>query len=150
MKIYFATDHRGFTIARELDLWMKEKGYIPKWLGPDKLTPGDDYADYAKDVAYRVAQKISFGEEARGILLCGSGVGMDIAANRIKGIRCGLGISEGQIRAARADDDINILTIAADFVDLETAKRMVQAFLETPFKNEEKYKRRIEKIEQPL
>lgn len=143
MKIYIATDHRGFHLAEKLYPWIQEQGISVVHIGPEERVSGDDYADYAKDVA----QKISQDKESRGILLCGSGVGMDITANRAKGVRSGLGISEEQVTAGRADDNINILTIAADYIDLETAKKMVTAFLETPFKSEEKYTRRIEKID---
>lgn len=143
MKIFFATDHRGFLLAMKLYSWMESQGLPVVRISPEELVPQDDYTDYAK----RVALEISTDQEARGILFCGSGVGMDIAANRKKGVRSGLGISEDQVRAARADDDINILTIAADYTNFELAKKMIEIFLQTPFKNEEKYTRRIEKIE---
>lgn len=149
MKLFIGADHRGFGLKEELKPWMIEHAPGGVDVGAFQLTPGDDYVDYASDVAKRISQIIENGHtDAAGIVFCGSGVGVDISANKIKGIRCGLGFSEEQVRAAKADDNINMLAIPADYVDSEKAKRMIQAFLETPFKHEEKYERRIEKIEE--
>lgn len=147
MKVYVGADHRGFTLAEELLVWLMENNVAVVNVGPSKRIPTDDYVDYAQDVAKRVAQVIGFGhDDTRGIVVCGSGVGVDITANKIKGIRCGLGFSVEQVKNARADDDINILALASDFVNEAQAKEIVKAFLETPFSREERHKRRIEKI----
>ena len=78
--------------------------------------------------------------------MCGSGVGVDIVANKISGIRCGLGINPEQVKSAREDDDINVLALAADHTTEKQAKEMIKIFLETPFSGEERHKRRLEKI----
>ena len=83
----------------------------------------------------------------RGILLCGSGVGVDIVANKFKHIRSGLAVDPEQIEKARMDDDINVLSIPADYIDEENAKLIIKLFLETPFSKEEKKKRRLLEIE---
>lgn len=147
MKVFVGTDHRGFKLAEAIVFWMEENHISMNIAGAHTYDPNDDYVDYAVSVAKRIMQVKGYGhEDSVGIVFCGSGVGVDIVANKIKGIRCGLGFSEAQVRAARADDDINMLAIPADYLDEKTVKKLIQVFLETPFKNEEKYKRRIEKI----
>ncbi|OGY97402.1 MAG: hypothetical protein A2128_01585 [Candidatus Liptonbacteria bacterium GWC1_60_9] len=85
-------------------------------------------------------------EEHRGILLCGSGIGIAIAANKVKGIRASLVTSPELARAARNDEDLNVLSISADHTDEESAKRIIEAFLSTPFSAEERHHRRKDKI----
>jgi len=84
--------------------------------------------------------------EGRGILLCGSGVGVDVVANKLDGVRASIGKSPDQVRAGRKDDDMNILVIAADYTKEEEAKEMVKAFLETEFAKKERFVRRINEI----
>lgn len=144
--VFIGADHRGFKLAEELYLWLLDNRVSTKVVGAQKLDPDDDYVDYAKEVANVVANDIKLGRISRGIVLCGSGVGVDVVANKIKGIRCGLGISPAQVKEAREDDDINVLAIAADYTTEEQAKEMIKVFLETPFSNAERHKRRIEKI----
>ena len=147
MKVYLGADHRGFKLAEELFVWFAENNIAVVNAGPSEYNPHDDYVDYAAEVAKRVSQVVGYGhEDTRGIVICGSGVGVDIAANKIKGVRCGLGFSVEQVLSARKDDDINILALAADFIDEKQAKEIVKVFLETPFSGEERHKRRIEKI----
>lgn len=143
MIIYLGADHRGFPLKEVLKSFLSERGYTVQDLGAAQVNPTDDYVDYAKMVGEFVAQN----NEAFGIVVCGSGVGVDMAANKIAGIRAGLGFSKEEIQAARADDNINVLALPADFVTEEQAKEITSVFLETPFKNEEKYTRRIEKLE---
>lgn len=146
MKVYLGTDHRGFKLAEEIHLWLMENNIAEENLGADHFDENDDYVDYAQKVADKVSQELKQGLQTRGILICGSGVGICIASNKVKGIRCGLGFTIEQVRLARSDDDINILALAADFTDHEYTKKMIKIFLETPFSGEEKYKRRIDKI----
>jgi RpiB/LacA/LacB family sugar-phosphate isomerase len=92
-------------------------------------------------------QRNGRAENRKGILICGSGVGVCIAANRVKGVRCGLGLNKKQVVDARRHDDMNVLALAADYVSFEEARGMVEAFLKTEFDGEEKHKRRIEKLD---
>ena len=85
-------------------------------------------------------------ERSRGILLCGSGVGMDIAANKVRNARAALMISADQVYSARHDDDANILVIAADVISEIDAKKAMEVFLNTPFGGDEKYMRRLTKV----
>jgi ribose 5-phosphate isomerase B len=103
----------------------------------------DDYPVFAKAVALTIVEK----KAEKGILFCGSGVGMSIVANKFPTIRAGLGFTPAQVTAVRHDDDINILVIPVDFVDGETIDAMVDAFLHTDFSSEEKYTRRIKQID---
>lgn len=142
MKVFIGADHRGFTLKEDLKPWLEEKGVELVDVGAPALTDGDDYVDFAEAVGKQVAADPS----SRGIVLCGSGVGVDMVANKIHGIRSGLGISEEQITAARADDDINVLAVASDYTTPEKVKSMITRFLETPFTREERYVRRIERM----
>lgn len=143
MIVYLAADHRGFVLKEELKLWLIDSGVAGEDLGADSPDPADDYPMFARRVAEAVLREQKNGEEARGIVICGSGVGVDIVANRYHGIRCGLGFTKPQVVAARRDDDINVLALAADFIDLTQAKVLIKAFLETTFSQDERYIRRI-------
>ena len=105
---------------------------------------GDDYPDYAAAVARKVSE--AGPGEARGILICRSGAGVDIVANKFRGVRSFLAISTDHVYQVRHDDDANVLSIAADFTDEATVPKLVQVFLSTPFAKEEKYTRRLNKI----
>ncbi|MBI2034766.1 MAG: RpiB/LacA/LacB family sugar-phosphate isomerase [Candidatus Levybacteria bacterium] len=142
MKVYIGSDHRGFKLAQSLEKWLKKQGFIVTNVGAKKLDPNDDYVDYA----VAVARKIGGSDDSRGVVVCGSGVGVDIAANKVKGVRCGLGFSEKQVTAIRHDDNINVLALAADFLTVEQAQKLVTVFLQTPFSGEERHRRRIGKI----
>ncbi len=123
--------------------YLKELQYDFEDLGALQLDPADDYPDYAYAVAKKVAEN---PQENRGILICGSGVGADVAANKVRGVRSALCLSAKQAQASRNDDDANILTLASDFVSEAGAKEIVKAWLETPFGGHDRYIRRIEKI----
>jgi ribose 5-phosphate isomerase B len=141
--IYIAADHRGLEIKAKIEEWLKGRGFEFEDLGAYKLDPWDDYVDYAIDTAQRVAEN---PENNRGIIICKSGVGMSIAANKVKKIRCGLGFSPDQVHEARKDDNINVLALAADSVEEAGAIDLVEMFLETDFVKSDSYLRRIEKI----
>jgi len=146
MKVYIGSDHRGFELKKTLLSWLLENNFTAEDKGPHEYVKTDDYVDYASSVAEAVTKDIQKGEDAKGIVICGSGFGVDFTANKIKGIRCGIGFGKAQVEHGRTNDDINVLALAAMFTDAETAKQMVKIFLETPFSNEERHVRRIEKI----
>lgn len=145
MVIYLGADHRGFNLKGTLKDFLHEGGYEVVDLGNSTYDEKDDYPDFAVKVAEKVSRS---PETSRGILICGSGVGVDVAANKFKNVRSALGITSDQIYAARHDDDVNILSLAADYVGPEDVKKIVQVFLSTPFSAEERFSRRIEKISQ--
>lgn len=133
-------------MKEELKPWLIQQGHEVVDVGASLLTLGDDYMDYARRVADSVSTEKLQEQGGRGVLICGSGVGMDIVANRFTGIRCGLALSVDQVKAARHEDDINVLALAADYTDVTAAKEMVKVFLETEFSGEERYRRRIQKL----
>lgn len=141
--IYLGADHRGYNLKETLVAYLKELNYEFNDLGALELNPDDDYPDFTLAVAQKVAES---PEENRGILICGSGVGVDIAANKIKGIRSALCFDEAQARASRNDDNTNVLSLSSDFTTEEKAKEIVKTWLQTPYAKLEKYERRINKI----
>ena len=104
----------------------------------------DDYTDFAKSVAEKISAN---PDKDKGILICGSGVGVDIVANKFKGVRSALADDAATARQSRAHDNTNVLSIPADEVSAKLAEEIIIAWLNTPFSNKEKYERRIDKIE---
>ena len=139
--IFIGADHRGFELKAKINKWLAGRGYEFEDVGAFEYDHEDDYADYAILVAERVAER-----NKRGVVICGSGVGVDIAANKVKGVRCGLGWEEDQVHAARKEDNINVLALAADNIDEKKAMKLVETFLETEFVETDRYLRRVEKI----
>lgn len=148
MKVYIGADHRGFNLKEELKIWLMENGITGEDLGADKLDPNDDYPIFAEKVARSVSVDLEKNLKSQGIVICGSGVGVDIVANKFKHIRSGLAVNPEQVKKARADDDINILAIPSDYVDDKIIKQIVKLFLETPFSKEDRKIRRLREIEE--
>lgn len=144
MPIFIGADHRGFELKNKLIEYLQERNIRIEDMGNYQLDPLDDYPDFAKKVTQAVLQSPG---ESLGIVLCGSGVGVCVAANKVSGILCGLGFDEEQIRHAREDDHINVLSLPSDYVDFEKAKQIIDAFISSKPKTEEKYLRRIKKLE---
>jgi ribose 5-phosphate isomerase B len=142
MTIYLGADHRGFSLKEQIKVWLQQQGQQVVDCGNTQLDPEDDYPQYAFAVAEQVADNI----QGRGIVFCGSGVGVDIAANKVPGVRSAVGLSPTMVQAARRDDDINVLAIAADITDEKTTQQLVTSFLATPFRQEERYARRLTEI----
>ncbi len=144
MKLYIGADHRGFALKESLKSSLRRDGHNVVDCGNSHFNPEDDFVDFS----VHVAKKILEDSQARGILLCGSGAGVCIAANRFKGIRCGVGVSEKQVKNMTHDDAINILALAADEIDEFQAEAMIRVFLQTIPSAEEKYVRRITKLDE--
>ncbi len=143
--LYIGSDHRGYDLKEEIKKYLDGLKMKYEDLGAPSLDPVDDYPDYAQKVATRVAQA---PEEHRGILFCGSGVGVSIVANKFDGIRAALAWNEKVAKSSRIDDNANILSLPADDLPAEEAKKIVRLWLETPFAREERHYRRIKKIEE--
>jgi len=143
MDIYIAADHNGFEIKNNLVAWLTAEGHSVTDMGPTTYDKDDDYPDFGIKVARAVAE-----DPARryGVLLCGSGVGMAVAANKVKGIRASLIHDPAIVEAAQRDDDINVLALGADYISLERAKKVINKWLTTKFSGEERHVRRIGKI----
>ncbi|MEK7658069.1 MAG: RpiB/LacA/LacB family sugar-phosphate isomerase [Patescibacteria group bacterium] len=143
MLIYIGADHRGFHLKEFVKKFLKESGREVVDVGNAEYNENDDYPDFAKAAAKAVSENL---ENRRGIVICGSGVGVDIVANKFDGIRSALANNVRQAILSRKDDDANVLALAAEFINEEEAKKILTAWLETPFSKEEKYKRRLAKI----
>ncbi|MEK7479585.1 MAG: RpiB/LacA/LacB family sugar-phosphate isomerase [Patescibacteria group bacterium] len=143
MVIYIAADHRGFALKEEIKTFIQGLGYSVYDLGNTTLDPADDYPDFASAVAGKVSNDY---ENARGIVICGSGVGVDVVANKFPRVRSSLVMTPDQAFDARNDDDANILALPADYVRVDDVKRILTTWLGTPFANEERHRRRRDKI----
>lgn len=141
--IYIGADHRGYKLKEVIKVYLKELNFEFEDLGAFEIKLDDDYPDYAILVAKKISQN---PKENRGILICGSGVGVDIVANKFKGVRSALLFDEKQARMSRNDDNTNVLAFAADFTPENLAKEILKIWLETPFSRLERHARRLLKI----
>ncbi|MBP6668001.1 MAG: ribose 5-phosphate isomerase B [Gemmatimonadales bacterium] len=139
--IPIGADHAGFALKERLKQELAALGYAPLDLGTHSAD-STDYPDYAHPVAARVER----GEVARGILLCGTGLGMAYAANRHQGVRAAVAWTPDVARLARAHNDANILVLPARFVSEQDGIDILRAWLDTPFEGG-RHQRRVEKIE---
>jgi ribose 5-phosphate isomerase B len=158
MTIYIGADHRGFELKESLKKYLIEDNYQVVDLGNDHYDANDDYPDFASAVAQKISEKStelrgignnaegSGKEEVRGILICRSGVGVDIVANKFKGVRSALVTDVNQAELVRKDDDTNVLSLASELVNEEQAEKIVDVWLKTQFSGAEKDMRRISKI----
>jgi ribose 5-phosphate isomerase B len=141
MKIAIAADHAGFSLKQTLRDALRVQGHEVTDFGTDN-DESTDYPDYAGAVARNVAE----GGSERGILVCSSGVGMSIAANKIAGVRAALGTVPEEVRVTRQHNDANVLTLGARFTTPEEAKTLVDIFLNTEFDGGARHVRRLAKI----
>ncbi len=143
MKIFIASDHAGLAAKDELKQALNAEFELID-LGPAEFDPADDYPVYAK----KVAEAVSADARARGILVCGSGQGMAIAANKFRGVRAAVVWDEEIARETRADNDSNILSLPARFLTPIEAMHITKTWLSTPFSNQERHQRRINEIKE--
>jgi len=143
MVIYIGADHRGFELKEHLKNFLKAKGYQVVDLGAANYDKDDDYPDFAEAVARKVSLDY---ENARGILICASGVGVDVVANKFRNVRSALALTPDQAFDSRNDDDANVLSLAAEYLQPGEAEKIVTVWLETPFAAEERFRRRLDKI----
>ena len=141
MKIAIGNDHAGVEFKNKIMQELRSKGYEVVNVGTDTL----DSVDYP-DVAKEVSEKVINGEVNFGILICGTGIGISIAANKIKGIRAALCHNEYTARQARLHNDANILALGARVIGDELGKAIVKTFLNTEFEGG-RHARRVSKIE---
>lgn len=143
MRIYLGADHRGFELKEQIKAWLTENEYEAEDVGAFMLDPEDDYVDYALKVAESVEGS---DEESRGILLCGSGHGVDIVANRFPHVRAVIGFNDQVTAQGREHEDANILVLPAEWVSTEEAMERVRIFLETERTENARYDRRRSRI----
>jgi ribose 5-phosphate isomerase B len=139
--VYIASDHRGFNLKEKIKEFLENLEYRVVDLGNQKYEADDDYTDFAINLGEKVVR-----ENSKGILICGSGAGVCIAANKVKGTRASICMNVKQTRESREDDDLNILCLSADLVSEKDNEEIVKTFLETKFSSDKKHIRRIIKI----
>ncbi|HEX2922463.1 MAG TPA: ribose 5-phosphate isomerase B [Chloroflexota bacterium] len=144
MKIAIGSDHAGLTLKKEIIALLKDLNVKVQDFGGSDTWPVD-YPDVARPVAEAVAQ----GEYDRGILICGTGIGMSITANKVKGIRAALCHDTFSAHASREHNDANVLCMGQRVIGVGPALDIVKTWIATPFSSEERHARRVHKIEEP-
>ncbi len=142
MKLAIAADHAGYDLKVLLVPWLKSAGHEIIDLGAHQLEPDDDYPDYAA----AVGQMVQSGGAERGIVVCGSGVGACIAANKVPGIRACLCHDTYTGHQGVEHDDMNVICLGARIIGVELAKEILHAFLSANFLPEPRFRRRLEKL----
>lgn len=146
MKIFIGADHNGFRLRNSLISYLKRAGYSVVDDGDKKLNPEDDFPVFAKKVVTNVLSDAD--KDSRGILICGSGQGMCMAANRFRGIRACLGYDRESVRSARNDDDSNILCLPSRVLETDEVKIIVETWLNTPFAGAPRFLRRLRELDE--
>lgn len=140
MKIGIATDHRGVLIKKKLIDFLEKNGYEVINYGVDS-SESVDYPDYAILLGEKVAQK----DVEVGVLICGTGIGMAIACNKVKGVRCAKVDNNCEAELAKTHNDANVISLSS-FMSLRKQKKLLETFLKSTFSNDERHIRRIKKI----
>jgi ribose 5-phosphate isomerase B len=142
VQIVVAADHGGFELKNKIIQWLNEKNYKVEDAGNVIFDPQDDYPDFAIKAAEMVSRK----EVDKGIIVCGSGVGACITANKIKGVRASICHDIYSAHQGVEHDDMNVLCLGARIIGENLAKELVFAFVEAKFIQEERFERRLNKI----
>ncbi len=142
MRIGLAADHGGFALKLEMAEALRSAGHEVVDFGARTLTPGDDYPDYIVPLARAVAS----GDVARGVAICGSGVGACIAANKVPGVRAGLIHDAYSAHQGVEDDDMNVVCLGSRVIGVELGKELVRVFLEARFSGSDRHRRRLAKV----
>ena len=143
MRVAIASDHAAFALKAALVDWLRADGYIVNDLGPHD-DASVDYPDYG----YALAAHVAGGESERGIALCGSGIGMSIAINRVAACRCALVSEPLSAALAREHNDANVVAIGARLTGVDMAKACITAFLTAQFA-QDRHQRRVDKLSHP-
>jgi ribose 5-phosphate isomerase B len=144
MNIYIGADHAGYDLKEQIEAYLLDKGYKIKDLGNIKYDAEDDYPFYAD----KVAEAVASDPGSFGILLCGNAEGVTIVANKTKGIRAALGFSVEAAKTTREDDDANIICFPGRMMSYDEAVKIIDVFLNTPFSNEPRHKRRLKQLDE--
>ena len=142
MRIGIAADHGGFELKVKLTVALKAAGYEVKDFGAHKLVIGDDFPDFVVPMAMAVAK----GDVDRGLAICGSGVGACVAANKVNGVRAALITDSFSAHQGVEDDDMNVMCLGGQVTGYQLSLDLVRTFLNSRFKGEERFRRRLEKI----
>jgi len=142
MQIAIGADHGGFPLKAELTQLIRSAGHDVNDLGACEYNATDDYPDFA----LAVARAVVAGKADRGIVICGSGVGASVAANKVRGARAALCHDSYSVRQGVEHDDLNVLCLGARVIGVELAREVVRAYLGARFTQEERHQRRLSKI----
>jgi ribose 5-phosphate isomerase B len=142
MNILVSNDHAGVQLKNEVKSFLEEKGYVVENLG-DNSGESVDYPD----IIHPLAKEISENKDKKGIIMCGTGNGVSMVANKYKGVRAGLCWSKEIAELIRKHNDANVLSLPARFISTKEALEIVQVFLETDFEDGGRHERRVEKID---
>ncbi len=142
MRIAIGADHAGLALKNEAVAWLAEAGHDVEDIGAHTLDPQDDYPDFA----LAVAEAIVAGRAERGVLVCGSGVGASIAANKVSGVRAAMCHDTYSARQGVEHDDMNVLCVGARIVGPALARELVTSFVSARFSGEERHIRRLGKV----
>lgn len=144
MRIAIGADHAGYDLKERLKDYLKQEGHEVIDVGAHNYIPGDDYPIYAA----AAAEKVAGGEADRGIVICDSGIGVDIVANKVPGIRSALVHDEELAKLTRQHNDTNVLALGSMFLDEDKARRIAKNWLDTEFSHAERHERRVHEIEE--
>ena len=142
MKVVLGSDHAGVELKQDLLSYLADLGYETVNVGVDQSEPPVDYPDYAE----KLAAVVRDGTAERGILICGSGVGASVAANKIVGIRAGLAHDVYSAHQGVEHDDMNVLVLGSRVIGTQTARELAHAYLNAHFTGEERHVRRLNKV----
>ncbi len=139
-EVFIGSDHRGFNLKNKIVENLREEGWNVIDVS-NKYNPNDDYPDVAIDLGEKIITN-----NGLGVLICGSGAGVCVGANKVKGVRAALAFNSRQARKMKEDDDINVICLSADFVSEDNNLEIVKEFLNAIFMTEERFIRRVNKI----
>ena len=142
MRVVIGADHGGYALKDELKPFIEALGHEVADVGALELDPADDFPDFTAAVAAAVAS----GEAARGVMICGSGVGASVAANKVRGIRASVCHDTYSAHQGVEHDDMNVLCLGARIVGVELARELAAAFLSAQYAPEERFQRRLDKV----
>ena len=142
MRVVIGADHGGYALKDELKPFLESLGHVMIDVGAHTLDPADDFPDFTQPLARSIAS----GQADRGIMICGSGVGASVAANKVKGIRASVCHDTYSAHQGVEHDDMNVLCLGARIVGIELARELTGAFLSAEFVPEERFQRRLDKV----
>ena len=142
MRIAVGADHNGYALKKTMASLLRSLGHDVVDVGAHEMDPSDDYPDFAGALGRTVAS----GEAERGVMVCGSGVGASVAANKVRGVRAAVCHDTYSAHQGVEHDDMNVLCLGARIVGEEVAREAVQAFVSATFSGEERHRRRLDKV----
>lgn len=142
MRIAIGSDHAGFELKQHMKGWLEQRGYEVMDEGAHSYDPLDDYPDFAE----AVGEAVRSGRAERGLLICGSGVGASVAANKMTGVRAGMCHDTYSAHQGVEHDNINVIVLGSRIVGVALAEELVAAYLGATFSNEERHVRRLKKV----